>query len=162
MLKRVLIANRGEIALRVLRACREMDIETVCVYSEADAESLPVQLAGRAVCIGPARPADSYLNGDAILTAAKATGCDGIHPGYGFLSENRNQKLIEEAPAPGKQWPVRCLSAPPAGITIPWGHTVGSAVCWMPVPFGNWAAASQLPTPFPPAEEPGYRREFCL
>lgn len=88
MLKRVLIANRGEIALRILRACREMGIDTVAVYSEADAESLPVQLAGRAVCIGPAKAADSYLNQNAILTAAKATGCDGIHPGYGFLSEN--------------------------------------------------------------------------
>ena len=88
MLKRVLIANRGEIALRVLRACREMDIETVAVYSEADAESLHVQLATQSVCIGPARAADSYLNQDALLTVAKATGCDGLHPGYGFLSEN--------------------------------------------------------------------------
>ena len=88
MLKRVLIANRGEIALRVLRACREMDIETVAVYSEADAEALHVQLATQAVCIGPSRAADSYLNQDALLTVAAATGCDGLHPGYGFLSEN--------------------------------------------------------------------------
>ena len=88
MLKRVLIANRGEIALRVLRACRELDIETVAVYSEADAEALHVQLATQAVCIGPARAADSYLNQDALLTVAKATGCDGLHPGDGFLSEN--------------------------------------------------------------------------
>ncbi len=88
MLKRVLIANRGEIALRILRACRELGIETVAVYSEADAEALHVQLAGQAVCIGPARAAESYLNQDALLTVAKATGCDGVHPGYGFLSEN--------------------------------------------------------------------------
>ena len=88
MLKRVLIANRGEIALRILRGCRELGIETVAVYSQADAEALHVQLAGQAVCIGPARAADSYLNQDALLTVAKATGCDGIHPGYGFLSEN--------------------------------------------------------------------------
>ena len=88
MLKRVLIANRGEIALRVLRACREMDIETVAVYSEADAEALHVQLATQSVCIGPAKAADSYLNRDALLTVARATGCDGLHPGYGFLSEN--------------------------------------------------------------------------
>lgn len=88
MLKRVLIANRGEIALRILRTCREMGIDTVAVYSEADAESLPVQFAGQAVCIGPAKAADSYLNQDAILTVAKATGCDAVHPGYGFLSEN--------------------------------------------------------------------------
>ena len=88
MLKRVLIANRGEIALRILRACREMDIDTVAVYSEEDREAIHVQLAGRSVCIGPAKAAESYLNQDALLTAAKATGCDGIHPGYGFLSEN--------------------------------------------------------------------------
>ncbi len=88
MLRRVLIANRGEIALRILRACREMEIETVAAYSEADAEALHVQLATRSVCVGPARAAESYLNRDALLTAALATGCDGIHPGYGFLSEN--------------------------------------------------------------------------
>ncbi len=70
MLKRVLIANRGEIALRVLRTCREMGIDTVVVYSEADADSLPVQLAGRAVCIGRAKAAESYLNQNAILTTA--------------------------------------------------------------------------------------------
>ena len=88
MLKRVLIANRGEIALRIQRACRELDMETVAVYSQPDAEALHVQLATQAVCIGPARAADSYLNQDALLTAALATGCDGLHPGYGFLSEN--------------------------------------------------------------------------
>jgi len=88
MLKRVLIANRGEIALRIQRACRELDMETVAVYSQPDAEALHVQLATQAVCIGPARAADSYLNQDALLTVALATNCDGIHPGYGFLSEN--------------------------------------------------------------------------
>ncbi len=88
MLKRVLIANRGEIALRILRACREAGIETVAVYSQADAEALHVQLATQAVCIGPAPAAQSYLDQNALLTVAKATGCDGIHPGYGFLSEN--------------------------------------------------------------------------
>lgn len=88
MLKRVLIANRGEIALRILRACRESGIETVAVYSQADAEALHVHLATKAVCIGPAPAAESYLNQNALLTVAKATGCDGVHPGYGFLSEN--------------------------------------------------------------------------
>ena len=87
-MKRVLIANRGEIALRILRACRELDIETVAVYSQADEEAIHVQLATQSVRIGPPRAADSYLNQDAILTVAKGTGCDGIHPGYGFLSEN--------------------------------------------------------------------------
>ena len=88
MFKRILIANRGEIALRVLRACREMEIETVAVYSAADADALHVQMATQSVCIGPPRAAESYLNQAALLTVAKATGCDAIHPGYGFLSEN--------------------------------------------------------------------------
>ena len=88
MLKRVLIANRGEIALRIIRACRELDVETVAVYSQADESSLAAQVATRSLCIGPARASDSYLNQEALLTAAEATGCDAIHPGYGFLSEN--------------------------------------------------------------------------
>ena len=88
MFQRILIANRGEIALRVLRACRDLDIDTVVVHSTADADSLPVQLAGRAVCVGPPRAGESYLNTAAILTAAQSAGCDAIHPGYGFLSEN--------------------------------------------------------------------------
>lgn len=88
MFRRVLIANRGEIAVRIIRTCREMEIETVAVHSTADAGALHVQLATRAVCIGPARAADSYLDMSAILTAALETGCDAIHPGYGFLSEN--------------------------------------------------------------------------
>lgn len=88
MLKKVLIANRGEIALCILRACRELDISTVAVYSEADRDSVCVQMATEAVCIGSARAAESYLNREALLTVAKATGCDAIHPGYGFLSEN--------------------------------------------------------------------------
>lgn len=88
MFKRILIANRGEIALRVLRACREMEIETVAVYSTADADALHVQMATQSVCIGPPRAAESYLDQAALLTVAKATGCDAVHPGYGFLSEN--------------------------------------------------------------------------
>ena len=88
MLKRVLIANRGEIALRILRACRESGMETVAVYSTADEGALHVQLATQSVCIGPAPAGESYLNQNALLTVAKATGCDGVHPGYGVLSEN--------------------------------------------------------------------------
>lgn len=88
MLKRVLIANRGEIALRILRACRELDIETVAVYSVADQDALHVQLATQSVCIGPAKTSESYLNQQALLTVALSTGCDGVHPGYGFLSES--------------------------------------------------------------------------
>ena len=88
MFHRILIANRGEIALRVIRACRELGIETVAVYSEADRDALHVQLATRAVCIGPARSAESYLNQAVVLTAAVESGCEAVHPGYGFLSEN--------------------------------------------------------------------------
>lgn len=86
-LRRVLIANRGEIAVRIIRACRELGLETVQVYAEPDRQSLPVRLADRAICIGPARAAESYLNATAILSAALTQGADAIHPGYGFLSE---------------------------------------------------------------------------
>jgi acetyl-CoA carboxylase biotin carboxylase subunit len=88
MFKRVLIANRGEIALRVIRACHELDVEAVAVYSEADAESLHVKLADDAVCIGPPRSKDSYLNIPQIMSAAQTMNVDAIHPGYGFLAEN--------------------------------------------------------------------------
>lgn len=87
-IKKILIANRGEIALRILRACREMDIETVAVYSQADRDLKHVLLADEAVCIGPASPQKSYLNMAAIISAAEVTQADAIHPGYGFLSEN--------------------------------------------------------------------------
>ncbi|EYE88930.1 acetyl-CoA carboxylase biotin carboxylase subunit [Fervidicella metallireducens AeB] len=88
MFKRILIANRGEIAVRIIRACIEMGIETVAVYSEADKDSMHVLMADKAVCIGPAESKKSYLNIPAILTAAQLTGAEAIHPGFGFLSEN--------------------------------------------------------------------------
>ena len=88
MFKRILIANRGEIAVRIIRACQELDIETVAVYSEADANALHVQLADLSYPIGPSDASESYLNMDAILRAARETDADAIHPGYGFLSEN--------------------------------------------------------------------------
>ncbi len=88
MFEKVLIANRGEIALRIHRACRELGIKTVAVHSEADTDAMHVRLADEAVCIGPAKSADSYLNKAAIISAAHITGADAIHPGFGFLSEN--------------------------------------------------------------------------
>ena len=97
MFKKILIANRGEIALRVIRTCKEMGIKTVAVYSKADAESLHVKFADEAVCIGPAPSSESYLKMDRIIAAAEITNADAIHPGYGFLSENAKfSKLCEE------------------------------------------------------------------
>ena len=97
MIKKVLIANRGEIALRVHRACKEMGIATVVVHSTADANSMAVRLADESVCIGPPPARDSYLNMHAILSAASLTNADAIHPGYGFLSENAEfARMVEE------------------------------------------------------------------
>ena len=86
-IRRILIANRGEIAMRIIRTCRRLRIETVLAVSDVDRDSLPARLADRTLCIGPARPSDSYLNEQAIVQAALATQADAIHPGYGFLSE---------------------------------------------------------------------------
>jgi len=88
VIKKILIANRGEIAVRIIRACRDLGIEAVSVYSEADKEALHVQMADEAYCIGPKASKDSYLNFTNIISVAKLTGCDAIHPGYGFLAEN--------------------------------------------------------------------------
>ena len=88
MFHKLLVANRGEVAVRVIRACHELGVKTVAVYSEADRGSLPTLLSDQAVCIGPAPALDSYLNAAMLLEAARQTGCDALHPGYGFLSEN--------------------------------------------------------------------------
>lgn len=97
MIKKVLVANRGEIAVRIIRACREMGIRTVAIYSEADKTALHKSLADEAICIGPAVSTKSYLNIKAIIEAACLTGCDSIHPGFGFLSENSNfAKICDE------------------------------------------------------------------
>ncbi len=97
MFGKILIANRGEIALRIHRACRDMGIKTVAVHSTADANAMHVRLADESVCIGPPPARDSYLNVRAILSAAAVTGADAIHPGYGFLSENAGFAEMVEA-----------------------------------------------------------------
>ena len=97
MFKKILIANRGEIALRVIYACKELGIKTVAVYSEADENSLHVRFADEDVCIGPPRSADSYLSVPAIISAAEITGADAIHPGYGFLAESAYLAEVCEA-----------------------------------------------------------------
>ena len=97
MIHKILIANRGEIAVRIIRACRELGIQSVAVYSEADKDALHAQLADEAVCIGPAPSKDSYLNMENIISATINTGAEAIHPGFGFLSENQKfAKLCEE------------------------------------------------------------------
>src|SRR5258706_14922118 len=97
MFRKILIANRGEIALRVIDACKELGIATVAVYSEADRNSLHVRFADEAVCIGPPRSSESYLNIPQVISAAEITNVDAIHPGYGFLSENANFAEVCEA-----------------------------------------------------------------
>src|ERR1700691_1012812 len=107
MFRKVLVANRGEIALRVLNACRELGIRTVAVYSEADRNSLHVRFADEAICIGPPRPADSYLNVPAVISAAEIANVDAIHPGYGLLSENANFAEVCQACA------IKFIGPPP-------------------------------------------------
>ena len=98
MLKKVLVANRGEIAVRIIRACKEMNIKTVAIYSEADKDALHTKLADEAICVGPAPSSKSYLNIQNILEAACITNCDSVHPGFGFLSENASfAKMCEES-----------------------------------------------------------------
>ena len=112
MFEKILIANRGEIALRVLRACKELGIATVAVHSTADADAMHVRLADESVCIGPPAARESYLNIPALLAACEITGADAVHPGYGFLSENaRFAEILEEhnihfiGPKPGAHPP---------------------------------------------------------
>src|SRR5467141_2400467 len=97
MFKKILIANRGEIALRVICACKELGIRTVAIYSEADRNSLHVRFADEAICIGPPQLAQSYLNIPSVISAAEIANVDAIHPGYGFLSENANFAEVCEA-----------------------------------------------------------------
>lgn len=114
MFKRILIANRGEIACRIMATCREMGIETVAVYSQADETAAHVLAADRAVLLGAADPAESYLNQDRIFAAARETGAEAIHPGYGFLAEN-------ESFASRCQAEAITFIGPPPRLSATWG-----------------------------------------
>ncbi|MBI2875668.1 MAG: acetyl-CoA carboxylase biotin carboxylase subunit [Candidatus Tectomicrobia bacterium] len=138
MFKKILIANRGEIALQVIRACREMGIESVVVYSEGDRDSLPVKFADEAICIGPADSASSYLHIPSLISAAEITGAEAIHPGYGFLAENANFAEVCEmcriafiGPQPevlklmGNKWEARQEMARVGIAVLPGSHPTG-------------------------------------
>ena len=137
MLKKILIANRGEIARRIIRTARRLGVATVAVYSDADAKALHVEEADEAVHIGPSPATESYLRGDKIIAAAKATGADGIHPGYGFLAEN-----ADFAEAAGK-----------AGITF-----IGPSPAAMRA-LGGKAAAKEVAIKAGVPVVPGYQGE---
>ena len=97
MFKKILIANRGEIAVRIIRACKEWGIQTVAIHSDVDKESMHVKLADESLCVGSRQPVDSYLNIPALMSAIELTNADAVHPGYGFLSENANfVRILEE------------------------------------------------------------------
>lgn len=153
MIKKVLIANRGEIALRVIRACRDMGIRTVAVYSVADKNALHVQLADESVCIGPAAARDSYLNESAILTAALLTNADAIHPGYGFLSERAD--FVQKVEQHGLIW-----IGPSAEMITKMGDKVNAKKtaieCGLPVVPGSDGAVETLDAALKCAKKIGY------
>lgn len=152
-IKKVLIANRGEIALRIIRACRDMGIRTVAVYSTADKDAMHVQLADESVCIGPAPARDSYLNESAILTAALLTNADAIHPGYGFLSERAD--FAQKVEQHGMIW----VGPSPEMITK-MGDKVNAKKtaieCGLPVVPGSDGALESLEDALNTAEKIGY------
>ncbi len=153
MIKKVLIANRGEIAVRIIRACREMGIETVAVYSEADKEALHTQLADEAVCIGPAPSAQSYLNMEQIISATLVSGADAIHPGFGFLSENAKFAALCE------QCNITFIG-PSSDVIEKMGNKAQARntmiAAGVPVIPGSKEAITDLETGKPIAEEIGY------
>ena len=153
MIKKVLIANRGEIAVRIIRACREMGIETVAVYSEADREALHTQLADEAICIGPAPSSQSYLSMENIISATIVSGADAIHPGFGFLSENsRFAELCEQCNI--------TFIGPPSRVIASLGNKQAAkntmAAAGVPVIPGSKKAVYSVEEGMAEAEEIGY------
>src|SRR5574344_1373929 len=152
-IKKVLIANRGEIALRIIRACRDMGIRTVAVYSTVDRDAMHVQLADESVCIGPGPARDSYLNESAILTAALLTNSDAIHPGYGFLSERAD--FAHKVELHGMIW-----IGPSPDMITKMGDKVNAKKtaieCGLPVVPGSDGAVDSLEHALEIAEKIGY------
>jgi acetyl-CoA carboxylase biotin carboxylase subunit len=153
MFNKILIANRGEIAIRIIRACREMGIRTATIYSEADAKALHVQEADEAVCVGPPAPLESYLNQDRIIQAAKDLGCNAIHPGYGFLAENPGfSRKVQESGL--------VYIGPPADAIKLMGNKIESRRAMLdakvPVIPGMKAAAADFDTIAREADKVGY------
>ena len=152
-IKKVLIANRGEIALRIIRACRDMGIRTVAVYSTADRDAMHVKLADESVCIGPAQSAESYLNESAILTAALLTNADAIHPGYGFLSERAD--FVDKVEQHGLVW-----IGPDAAMIRKMGDKVNAKQtaikCGLPVVPGSDGAIKNIDDALVWADKIGY------
>ena len=152
---RVLIANRGEVAVRVIRACRELGVEAVAVYSTADQDSLHVRLADRAVHIGPPPPAQSYLNMPSLVAAATTTGCEAVHPGWGFLAENaefarslrgqRPRLRRARAPRRSRRWGTRCAprrSMAAAGLPLVPGSDGAASLDAARASPASWASRS--------------------
>ena len=152
-IKKVLIANRGEIALRIIRPCRDMGIRTVAVYSTADRAAMHVQLADESVCIGPGPSKDSYLNESAILTAALLTNADAIHPGYGFLSERAD--FVQKVEQHGLIW-----IGPDAAMINKMGDKVNAKQtakeCGLPVVPGSDGAVDTIEDALKWGEKIGY------
>ena len=152
-IKKILIANRGEIALRIIRACRDMGIRTVAVYSTADKDAMHVKLADESVCIGPAQSSESYLNESAILTAALLTNSDAIHPGYGFLSERAD--FVEKVEQHGLIW-----IGPSAAMIRKMGDKVNAkqtaVKCGLPVVPGSDGAIKTIEDATVWADKIGY------
>jgi acetyl-CoA carboxylase biotin carboxylase subunit len=143
MFKKILIANRGEIALRIQRACRELGIKSVVVYSEADRDAKYVKLADEAVCIGPAASAQSYLNMPAIISTAEVTDAEAIHPGYGFLSENAD--FAERVERSGFTF----IGPTPDSIRIMGPEAAAGAACASCTPRRRWCMRCRRRGPRP-------------